>query len=183
MKHVSLLVAALGFFLSTAQAQYTLDAEKSTIIILGSSNLTDWNQYVDEMDGTIDVEEDEHKISAVSALTLYIPVESIKSGQNAMDLNAYKAMKSDKFPTITFTLKDAEVNGTDIKLVGVFTIAGVEQEKEIHAYYSSTSTLLVLNGETVLKMTEFGIKPPTALMGAMTTKDELSLEFSLVFER
>ena len=182
MKRLYLVVLAI-FTLNVVNAQYQIDNDKSTIIILGSSNLTEWNQFVDDIDGSVTLEEERHVISAIHALELSIPVSAIKSGQQAMDQNAQRALKIDDHPTITFTLQESSVDGTDITLTGIFNVAGVDKETVIHTTYSSTSRLLVLSGELELKMTDFGIEPPTALMGAMKTHDNLLLEFSLVFER
>ena len=182
MKRLFLAITAL-LFVQLAFAQYHVDNDKSTMIIMGSSNLTEWNQFVDDVQGTIDVEQKGSTILNVNSLVLTIPVNGIKSGQHAMDENAHKALKGDEHPLITYELAESSIDGTDVSLKGTMEVAGVKKEIVIHATYSSTSRLLVLSGEINLKMTDFDIEPPSALMGAMKTYDDLLLEFSLVFER
>ena len=182
MKRLYLAMIAV-LSVQLALAQYHVENDKSTLIIMGSSNLTDWNQFVDDIHATLDVEQKGSTILAVNSLDIIIPVEAIKSGQHAMDENAYKALKGKDFPLITYRLLESSISNTDVTLRGIINVAGEEKEIEIHTTYSSTSRLLVLSGELKLKMTDFGIEPPSALMGVMKTNDDLLLEFSLVFER
>ena len=41
---------------------------------------------------------------------------------------------------------------------------------------------ITFNGSKKLKMTDYGIKPPTALLGTMTTGDEVEIVFQVTLK-
>ena len=41
---------------------------------------------------------------------------------------------------------------------------------------------VVLKGEKTFKMTEFKIDPPKALLGTITTGDEITIKFNTIFK-
>ena len=65
-------------------------------------------------------------------------------------------------------------------VVGKLTINGVEKEITMNATMSGDAAALKAVGSVKLKMTDFGIKPVTALMGTIRTGDEVTVKFELV---
>ena len=171
------------FLLSTimAFAQLRVNNSASKLEIDGTSNVHDWTENVETLNGTCNATFSGTTLSEISSLDLSIPVRSIKSGTGTMDKNTYNAMKADTYPNIVFKLRSASVSGNKVVLTGNLTIAGKTQTVSITCAYESNGKNLTIKGQHKMKMTQFGIDPPTAMLGAMTTGDDLTIRFNLVF--
>ena len=49
--------------------------------------------------------------------------------------------------------------------------------------YEIYSNIIVFRGELTLKMSDYEISPPTALMGTIKTGDEVTIRFSIPFQK
>lgn len=123
----------------------------------------------------------------VSGLELTIPVKALKSGEKGLDKNMYAALKSDLSPVITFTMSRYEVNESSgaqsVTAFGQLAIAGEKKEVPIAAALSWRDGRAVLDGARELLMTDFGIKPPAMMLGAIKTKNRIVVGFHLELEK
>jgi polyisoprenoid-binding protein YceI len=67
-----------------------------------------------------------------------------------------------------------------IQANGTLTVAGVEREIQIAATAHREPDGVRFRGTAPLRMTQFGIKPPTTMMGALRTSDDVVIHFDLV---
>ena len=115
-----------------------------------------------------------------------IPVSSLKSGKKDMDKKMYEAMKVKQFPTIHYKLTSLQVpsgataqeESYNVQTVGELTVAGVTRELRM------PMTLRVINsrniqitGATTMKMTDFNVKPPQAMLGMIKSGDRIEVKF------
>lgn len=167
------------FQLSYAQNQYTL-SDQSKMVIKGTSSLHDWESDVSEMkaDARMSIQS---QTPQIQNLTLSVPVQSIKSGKSAMDKNTYEALKEKENPNIQFRLEDASCpNPGKIRAKGTLSIAGKTQPVTLNASYEVLSNgQLSLKGSHQMKMTDFGVDPPTAVFGTIKTGDEITIDYTL----
>ena len=100
-----------------------------------------------------------------------------------MDKVAYETLKTDKYKTIKYVLKSAEkVNETTWNLTGVYTIAGVSKELKTQVKTSVAANGTVnIQGSNKITFTQFGMKSPTAMFGAIKTGENLTVKFNLNF--
>jgi hypothetical protein len=107
IKNVALtfIIYSVSLF-NTTHAQTTYQTSgPAKIQILGTSNIHDWEMKTEKGNSTAVFVTDAHgALSGLSALTFTLPVESLKSEHSGMDKNAYKAMRSDKFAQLSFTV-------------------------------------------------------------------------------
>ena len=166
-----------------AFAQYEVELVSTEMYIDGTSSLHDWTEIVEEVYGKMDATTDKDKLLSIDKLQFNIPVISIKSGKSGMDRNTYAAMKSKKYPEITFEMRDftLSTHGTG-KMKGNLFIAGVTNTVDGVVTYKVYGNTLELHGMYDLKMTDYDIDPPTAMMGTIVTDDELKIRFKLVFK-
>ena len=101
-----------------------------------------------------------------------------------MDNNAYKALKTSSAKNISFVLSSAnisQVNETTylIRAIGKLTVAGTTRETDIEASmkYSAPDKGFIVTGSKKLKMTDYNVKPPSFMMGAVKTGDEITISF------
>ena len=173
----------LVIFSLALQAQTYTVSDASTMTILGTSNMHDWATEVTEIDGTAKFETQDDGTIEILTAQLSIPVLSIKSEKGKkMDKLTYQALETDTYDKITFDLTSADVTTEDDRLtasiIGNLSVHGSTQAVSFEAISTEDKTW---SGTVPLKMTDFGIKPPTALLGALKTGDDIQIEFNLVF--
>ena len=190
---IKAVLPVFALLLSTqlfAQVTYTSRSATSEINVKGTSNLHDWSMkgkdYTCFAQFTVNSATAGTLVS-LNGLSLSIPVKSLKSGENLLDTRAYKAMNADKYTHVNFKMTTAVVtslggNKYTIKATGPLTIAGVSKEMTLTA----TGTLnadgtITVTGSTKFKMTDFGIKPPQFMMGALKTGNDLTIEYNVKF--
>jgi polyisoprenoid-binding protein YceI len=127
----------------------------------------------------------------IAKVSVIIPVKSLKCGNGKMDENMYKALNANQFPEIKYVLESYEidaalstVDGFAAKTVGNLTVAGktVRVEIPLSAMRKAGGSISG-EGSLKLKMTDFGIKPPVALLGTLRTKDEISIAFQVLLDK
>ena len=176
----TLITVFLVSFTLAAVAQSSFRATGVTMTIDGTSNVHDWTSKVEQVQVSGQFLADAGQPSDVTGLNVKIPVKSIKSGKSIMDKKTYAAMKSDKFPHVTFQAKQVSVSGNLIKAQGTLSIAGKSKPVTITGKWAKKSGgMMAITGSVPLKMTDFGIDPPTALMGTMTTGNEITINFTV----
>lgn len=129
------------------------------------------------------------RITDVLSVQIEIEVDSIECGKNKMNNDLQKALKADTFPEITFTFQKANLisqpetqdDAFEVEVHGKLTVAGNTREISFrtNAYYLNDQRVRAV-GQTTIRMTEFGVEPPTALMGLIRADEELTVHFDLI---
>lgn len=177
---VLMLLASFG----TVHAQQVLKADKaSKMTIEGTSTLHDWTEDVTIINGKGEVALSGNQVSSISGVELTIPIEGIESEMSAMDTKTYDALKKDKHPNISYKLsKVTQINGNTVNALGYLTIAGVTRTIELNVNYKVLGNGRVeFTGEKALKMTDFGVAPPTAMFGSIKAGDDITIKFDMIF--
>jgi polyisoprenoid-binding protein YceI len=188
-------VTLLATLATTAAAQETARvavAPESKLWIEGTSNLHGWSCKAEKLDA--EIEFDAAAAAQVSVappkalkkVEVKVPVRSLKCGHGAMDDNLYKALNAEAAPNISYILATFEAtNGESkdtftLKTVGTLTIAGKENKltMDVTATRLGDGTVKA-TGMVPIKMTDYGIKPPTAIFGRLKTGDEVKVNFEL----
>ncbi|MCB0628969.1 MAG: YceI family protein [Saprospiraceae bacterium] len=177
-----LLLLGLGYL----QAQESYQLRSAEIAINGTSSLHDWVSTTTKITASGDLTIEGGTLVDVSSLQLTIPVKSITSEKGKiMDNKTYNALLSDQYPNITFKLQDVksiepEGTGLVVKASGALTIAGKTKTIEIIAKAQADAKgNYRFTGKKALKMTDFGVDPPTALLGTLKTGDDITINFDL----
>ena len=177
-----------------SQITYIPDAS-SKLWIEGRSNVNEFecqaNQYFGEasiIDSDDQVEfqrEDQERVF----LQVEIRVDGFECGRNRMNRDLQEALKSSEFPEITFIFDSAEIlempseqdQAFQLEVRGSLTVAGNTRDIRFNtrAYFLEPHKVRAL-GKTTIKMSDFDVVPPTALMGLIKADDELSVNFDLI---
>ncbi|MCB0505933.1 MAG: YceI family protein [Cyclobacteriaceae bacterium] len=179
-----ILVLALTVGFSAKAQSYTLAKESSSLLVEGTSTLHDWEEKAEKLGGTAQIVMEGNKLVEIKQLTFKVDVESLKSEHSGMDSNTYKALDSKTYPEITYELTKINStkpgkNGIVLSTTGKLTIKGVS--KTITMDVDVMEGSVVFAGETTFKMSEYGVEPPTALMGTIKTGDEVTIKFKVKY--
>lgn len=180
------LILFMGAF---AQVKYT-NKNNASLTVSGTSTLHDWDMKSAQgnCEATITLNA-AGALTALNGLSFSTNTAELKSGKGAMDKNAYKALKTDKNPTITYVAATSTVSlisGTDylVKTVGKLTIAGTTLDAEVSAnckvHPDKTVTVM---GSKKLSMKEFGMVPPSFMMGTIKTGNDVTLKFDFTLSK
>lgn len=181
-----LLAITLGITMvaSTANGQTYKAVAGSIIKVDGSSNLHDWVMQASSFSGEAQLVFQGSNVTDISALTFSLPVKNLKAKEDLMNSRAYKAMKADKFPTVAFKLTSAQVSGSSVKATGALTIAGVTKTASLDGKITENADgSVTVTGARKIKMSEFGIEPPTFMLGALKVTDEVTVEYTLKLKK
>jgi hypothetical protein len=173
------------------QAQDAYQVADPEIKVLGTSNLHNWSMEAKDIacSAKFTFVPGSSLPQSLTALDLAIPIHNLKSGESLMDSRAYTALKADKFGTITFTSASAVIvpgqrNQFQVKSTGTMTIAGVGRPVVLTvACQVNVDGSITCSGSQELKMTEYQIKPPSFMLGALRTGDVLTINYSLVLKK
>lgn len=174
------------FFLPTLSNSQTIFRVKThEILVSGTSNLHDWTAIVGKASGYCIIDTIA-ELPRISSISIEIISNSLKSSKGSiMDSKMNEALKTVIYPKITFVSKQTKLlknttNNIQILIYGVLTIAGVSKNIEIIGICKYVSNeLLITMGSKEMKMTDFGVDPPTALFGALETANEIKIDFKI----
>lgn len=179
-----------AFMLATTNLysqEYILNNQASQLIVSGTSSLHDWDIKAEQRKGNIVLNLSD-KLQ-IQKLKFEVTSESLKSGKGSMDKNTYKALKTKDHKNITFNLVDVKEvsdlgNGNyKVKSNGNLTIAGVTKKISLDFNLQVSSGKITLKGEKELKMTDFNIDPPKALLGTITTGNDIKIKFNIILNQ
>ncbi|HEY2583884.1 MAG TPA: YceI family protein [Mucilaginibacter sp.] len=186
-KILSLVVGLISSInIAIAQDNYSLSTQ--VVTINGTSNLHGWHENVEKVTGKIEVKQNADKSLSLQGLSIIVNVNSIKSDESGMNSRTYKALKADKFPEITFALIEPLANipagakAHSASAIGHLTIAGVTRSIIIPVKITlDEDKKITVDGVQQVKMTDYGIDPPTALLGMLKTGDVVIIDFKTSF--
>lgn len=171
----------------SAFSQLTLQPADVEIKIKGTSSLHDWEMAARSIKGEQEVEIGADQVT-FKAITVQVNVNNITSNNKIMDNKAHKALKGDSYPVISFTrnvpvvfnLKNDSFRGT---VKGDLSIGGIKKPIEIPISGTYSGNAMVVKGKLEqLNMKDFGIEPPTAMMGTLKTGEMVSIDFKVEFK-
>lgn len=110
---------------------------------------------------------------------------SSKQKQHILAVALNDMLSADQFPQITFHSNAAiKKSSSQYEVRGDLTIRGVTRAVTLQIAVKAIGTdRLELDGDTNTSMTEFGLKPPSAMLGLVGTKDKMQLRFLVWAER
>jgi polyisoprenoid-binding protein YceI len=175
-------------YTTSSTKTYKVDKQKTTVIVNGTSNLHDWETNVTNFDGELTAQTNsDNLIEGITLLNVNFYAKSFNSGKSLMDNKTYDALKADTYPLINFTLTSV----TDKKLInkvqqftalGYLTIAGATKPVSLVALSTiGANSEVYFQGTKTIDMTQFGVNPPTALLGTLTTGKDVTITFKLYF--
>ena len=152
----------------------------------GTSTLHDWEMTASNGTCTIDfITNATGDITGINSVAFNMPAKSLKSGKAPMDKNAYTALKADKYANITAKLKTGSVQSDGagictVKTTIALTMAGVTKDLPINVKIKKKgANAFEVTGERKITMTDFSMEPPTFMMGAVKTGNDVTVKFSL----
>ena len=174
--------------IGTSQAA-TVVAPESEIWIEGKSNVSKFSCRARSMSGygRVAAEGATERVSADAEALLAVSVLSFDCGNARMNSDLFEALKADTHPTIHFKMERANVVGyqpsgsVELDVTGIIMVAGVARSVQTRVVGDRLANgQLRAAGAILVSMRDFKINPPTALLGLVRTRNDITVRFDLV---
>jgi polyisoprenoid-binding protein YceI len=192
------LVLIVIFLFGSAQSIYSQaiykinESKDNNMKLSGTSTLHKWDMNAQKFTGDAAFgfkPGSDDKLTSLKSLNFSLVVANLQSGEKGLDKNAYKALKTDQYKNILYKLSSATVSPSNnnkylIKTAGSLSIAGTTKAVTMDVYCTiNKDATVTCTGSDKLKMTDYQVKPPSFMMGAMKTGDDITLDFTMVYKR
>lgn len=192
------LAVAAAAAVAQAAGELRLQTSGATVRIQGTSTLHDWKVEGNRIGGFIEIAPEflaDPTLSSVTSLReggrpplvqVAIPVQELRSGDPRMDRILLQALKAGAHPEIRYELQRAVLAPGSAPASGPFlldtrgklTVAGVSRELVMQVTVTrAAGGEVTIEGRAPLKMTDFGIDPPRALLGTIRSGDAVAVSF------
>ena len=117
---------------------------------------------------------------SISQVAVSVKISSFDSENSNRDSHVIEVTEALKFPTVSFISSEIQYNTKNsLNIKGKLTFHGISKIISFTASKNIKDKIANITGEFNLKMTDFGITPPT-LMG-ISTQDEFKIKFNMFF--
>lgn len=164
----------------------------SNLEISGTSTMHGFTCKTDRMVVYIDVDPDYTRdltrvSRPITSVQVTIPVRNLKCGNGKMDENMYQTLKAKDNPVIKYTLSGYDIlsgtaspNGFAANTKGTLTVAGKASDVDMKVKASRLEAgKATAEGEQTILMTDFGIKPPSFMLGTLKVGNEIKVKFNI----
>lgn len=197
MKRTSLTLLAVAFV--PALIAWTLPGHIATLQpssrlwVTGTSTVRDFTCQATIVDASAETTSPETARDimagqkAVLNLDVKVRPENLDCANGTMNEHMRKALKADANPVIEFNMLSYDTFATGDKLSGRLTgtlrLGGVEKQITFDAIGNATSDgALHVTGIYPLLMTDYGLKAPSLMMGAMKVNPNVKVSFDLLLK-
>lgn len=183
------LVTLFLVFGALASSPAMFSAKTHEVKISGTSNLHDWTASVPSLSTNAELVVVNGKLEAINKMVVEIDATTIKGSEGSiMDKKIAETLKADKNPRIVFrmtSVNDISQTGSDftVRAVGTLAMGGVSRPLNV-----VVNGRVLPNGDVQftgvkdMKMTTWQLDPPRAMMGALRTADDVTVNFSVTLK-
>lgn len=122
----------------------------------------------------------------IASVKVVIPVKSLQCG-GELEKNMFKTLKADQYPTITYTLGTYEVASGSASATsfaaqtnGTLNIAGKDNPIAMRVDAARLANgVVTATGQRAIKMSDYGIKPPTFMLGTLRVGNQITVKYTL----
>ena len=180
-------VVSLSFSL-TAQTKYHLSTH--SITIEGTSNVRSWDAEVTDVSGEFILKATgSEEVIDIEKITIRIKASALEGSEGRrMNDKIYETLNTRRYPNITFQLRQIQQLSSSadypelfrVVSTGVLTISGVSRTVKLNtAGRLLPNGTVFFSGSEVINMSDYGVTPPTAMLGALRTREEVTVKYSI----
>ncbi len=193
MKSINSLIILIALSLVGFQAKAQVftkyqSGATSKVSVTGTSTLHNWSENLKKFESSFQGNESANQTFLVKDVQFTAQVGNLESESSLMSDKTFTALKKDKYPVITFvsvqettmSLSGDQFSG---KISGKLTIAGTSHQVQIPIKGSLENDTISVSGVYPISMSDYNMKPPTALFGTIKSGNEVEVHFNLKFNK
>jgi polyisoprenoid-binding protein YceI len=185
------LTAALPVLAWTSAFERLTLQPESRLWVEGTSSIKSFSCKASDVDAQVDAAPDAvAQVTAgekgVTAVRVRVEAAKLECGNGTMNDHMRKALKADANPVIDFQLATYDVTRTDDGVIGTLTgtlsLGGAQRPITIAATGKPEGAALRVSGSYALKMTDYGLKPPSLMFGRIKVGETVKVNFDLLLK-
>jgi hypothetical protein len=173
MKTIVLLAALVGL-----GTQISLEPS-SKVWVKGDSTVRGFTCNATDINSQLQIGGGSELAGLVDDALITIPVDKLDCGNPKMNEHMAKALKTN---SIEFKLGSYTIDGGTAVLNGTLTIAGTAKPIEIAGTVAQEGSLVRVKANKQIVMSQWGVKPPSLMMGTMKVKDAVTVGFDVTLK-
>jgi len=127
------------------------------------------------------------QLSSVGSASVTVPVGTLDCRNATMNGHMRNALKADQAPEIRFRASSVSVAATGadegtVAMTGTLSIAGQERPVTINGTVVRENGQLRVRGSKRITMTEWGVRPPSLMLGTMKVNPAATVGFDVVLK-
>lgn len=124
---------------------------------------------------------------AIRTVEVRVPAAKLDCKNGTMNGHMRKAIKAVEHPVIQFRLASYELaakeGGSAVTMTGTLSLGGTEKSVTMKAdAVADANGALRVTGSFPLRLTEYGLKPPTLMLGTMKVGDQVTVKYDLALK-
>jgi polyisoprenoid-binding protein YceI len=159
----------------------------SKVWVTGSSTVKDFKCTSKAVDATLGSPSSESPITdlerLVTSAQIVLTVEQLDCSNGTMNEHMRKALNAKQYPRIEFKLLSYQVDRNDVSVKGMLTMNGQEHPIEMTGKVADEEGTVRSSATRQINMTEWGIKPPSLMMGTMKVKPVVTIGYDIAIKR
>lgn len=180
------LIAAVLATGAAAAATATLQTQAgSRVWVEGTSTVRGYRCESTRVTGSATLAAEATDVAGVTAAVrggeVTLTVASLDCRNGTMNGHLQKALKAPEAPTLRFRITGVEPGaGGNVALAGEMTIAGQSRPVTVDAAVTQgEGGEFRVAGRIPLRMTEYGVRPPSLMLGTMRVHDPVTVHFDV----
>jgi polyisoprenoid-binding protein YceI len=167
-------------------------APESRLWVEGTSTVKDFKCTSTALQATVDAGADAVRAvltgnKAVNSVQLVVPAKTLECGNGTMNGHMLEALKAKEHADISFKLVSYELAKGDSTekgtLNGVLNINGTDQTIALPVtLVAGAGGALRVTGKYELNMKDYGVKPPSLMLGTMKVREKVTVNFDLLLK-
>jgi hypothetical protein len=165
-------------------------APESRLWVEGTSSVRSFKCTAKQIDATVDAASTDAATAvlagtkAVRSVELQVPAAKLDCGNGTMNGHMLKALKADRAPTIVFQLSSYELAPegatSKVRMSGTLNLGGTERPIQLDANAAAgPNNSLKVTGSAPIRLSEYGLKAPSLMMGTMKVGDQVTVRYDL----
>jgi polyisoprenoid-binding protein YceI len=196
---VALTLVLAGMLLVAGSLQppvsYTIEPTSTEMYVEGGSTIHDWSCPVKGLSGSLRVDTAQtvnaspaSPLSGVLSTQVSVPVNSIQCDKETMNEKLREALQMNAYPEVYFSLEDAQVSPLPdsgahwfaVDATGELILAGERRQIDLPVQgRRHDDGTLRLTGSHTIRLSDYDIDRPSALMGTITVSKEVTVHFDV----
>lgn len=148
-------------------ATFRIDPDRSRVWIEARSSMHPIHGEAEGLEGSIEADMAEGRLNVTGEprIQIELPVEKLRSGKKLEDVEMMRRIDARRYPRIIGETTELKENNGRYHIRGDLTFHGVTRQVEGEVTISTPDERsLVIEGEQIFDIRDFGVEPPKILM-------------------